>query len=203
MLKKTSVALLVLTCLSFSLVGCAASGSNIGPDKNYVAPQAEKSWYIVPNVEGMSRDEAIEALEKVGFEAEFIGGEGSTPEGVSWYVSKQSIKFAATAPAGTVVKLTLVEREEPRVVVTPSGLRTGTASTECLLRGIEQFPDGFKVRWDRGESNEIVEGDTMVVRYSVDATDAFGTVTEGTLHCVVAGTDDAPEITSFQFGTTF
>lgn len=176
----------------------------------------------VPDVAGMTATTAQNTLENAGFEVDLEADKGFVLAPSNWEVVTQVPNAGVDAKDGDTITLSVSKPEaepepEPSVEAAPTteaapaspvapvapaapaepeALTSGMAMTVCDRMGKEQAPYG----WD---ADFILDGTRMqqdggwFLKAGVDITNAYDAEGRFTVECFVTGTEDSPNIETF------
>jgi hypothetical protein len=173
----------------------------------------------MPNVVGISAKTVRNLLTEEGFVVKLkpkANGPVIMPS--HWKVTKQSVKPGEEIKPGDKIKLTvkLKKKYAPKTkspqtrqssVATPSaeaapdatsaGLDGAHAAVACDRYGDQQYPYGWKGHIFLGVIASEAQGDHYFFKFQADVTNAFDAEASVTVDCTVGGSNDAPQVTSF------
>lgn len=201
MLKKTLSLLATVACAAILLTGCSTDVPTVSDTTSTATDQNQT---VVPFVKGLDADTAIKALEDQGFIVEV---NEDVEDGTSWVVRKQVPEGGEKAAKGSTVTLTLIDERTPTTnpdtnnTQTMAGLTQDTAIDVCVARAESENP-GFEVLWQSDKVDVVVDSPNITFSALSQITEG-DMVTEVVLNCVVTGTEESPEITTFEIKRTF
>ncbi len=180
------------------LTGCSSASLTEAPAQSAAADAALAP---VPEVVGMSGDDARDALEAAGFEVEWDAGEETVILAGNWTVDVQSA--TGEAEAGSTVTLMVskpeVESEPATREATTGGLDAVHAQVACDARAEQEFPYGYDPHWVLGRLADEYRADTddWFLKVEAEVGNAFGAEQSVEVECRVTGSNDAPSVTFF------
>lgn len=124
--------------------------------------QKQEERLMVPNLVGLSKDEAIAAIESVGLTYELSSDESDTVE--KGYIISQSVPAASSVPANSMVLLTV---SEGRKVIVPSVINKNITEAKSILNntGISYFIEYIN---DSGVDKEQVINQSLKPGATID-----------------------------------
>ncbi len=168
----------------------------------------------VPKLVGQSADDARDQLKDLGFKVKLKAKpkkDGPVFLASNWTVTKQSVKAGKKAKVGKKITLTVKKKplptaapspteaaaETPDPKLTSAGLNDIYAASACDQYGRQAYPYGFKGHTILGLIASENQGDHYFVKFEADITNAFNAKASYTVDCMVGGSNDAPQVTSF------
>lgn len=166
----------------------------------------------MPNVVGVSAKTVRNLLAEEGFVVKLKPeAHGPVIMPSHWKVTGQNVKAGEQIEVGDKIKLTvkLKKKYAPQSSkkasatptadpeVTSAGLDRAHAGTACDQYGKQQYPYGWKGHMILGVIATENQGDHYFWKFEADVTNAFNAEASATVDCTVGGSNDNPQVTSF------
>lgn len=188
------IAAALIAVLAFT--GCSsASKTRAGADTS--TSTSARADTIVQDVVGMDGAQAKDALELLGLEVEYDGGEDTVIIKKNWTVTETDPAADTVLPVGSTVTLKVRKVDAN---ATLDGLTSGEAMTYCKRLGAEQYPYGFDVKSFTGDGDIVVDDHSVRVSIDVEVTNEANATKRERMRCEIGGTRDEPEVVSFTVG---
>jgi hypothetical protein len=195
--------------LVLALTGCSSGAPAATPTSAAASTPAAVAAATVPNLDGMTGQEAKTALETAGLVPVLDGGDDTVLIASNWDATGQDPAPGEEVDAGSTVTVTVKKKAGPTETpapaesagaagdVTTAGLDVYTAQRACDAQANAQFPYGYDPHWILGKLAEENRGDTWFLKVEADITNAYDAERAANVECVVGGTKDAPQVTEF------
>lgn len=202
-LVAVATAALVLAALT----GCSAEAPAAAPSAPAASTPAAAKTATVPNLDGMTGQEAKTALETAGLVPELDAGDDTVLIASNWNTTGQDPAPGEEVDTGSTVTVTVEKKAERTATaapteaadaaddVTTSGLDVYTAQRACDAQANAQFPYGYDPHWILGKLAEENRGDSWFLKVEADITNAYDAERAANVECVVGGTKEAPQVT--------
>ncbi|TPG05605.1 PASTA domain-containing protein [Curtobacterium flaccumfaciens] len=167
----------------------------------------------MPNTVGMTAKTVRNLLRDEGFVVKLKPkSHGPVVMPSHWKITKQSPKAGTVIEPGDKIKLTVklkkkyasktkspiaTKTAKAGADETSAGLDGAHAATACDRYGDAQYPYGWKGHVFLGVIASEAQGDHYFFKFEADVTNAYDATASVTVDCTVGGSNDAPQVTTF------
>ena len=213
-MKKKIVTLLIAGTLALSITACGGSdeSSDNSPEQKKTEEQANKE-----SEEKKAAEEEKKALEsyaekpvadfmakvqELGYTTEYVDDGVDFTEIISDMQADYSVDTVEVDTEKKTVSVELIANSVLQTRQTTENLEAKLPASACWIAaenyGESQYPYGFELHYLMGKlAEEAYDENTWFLKAECTITNMFDAEADGTCEVLVTGTEDAPQITSF------